>query len=1214
MAESLGVAVLDLTTDNAGLRSGLRAGEHETAASYSRMRGTVLRTMLGIATSFAALKLGHALFVTPIKMAGDFQKALNVLWATADHGKAKLSDVSKLAIKLGADIHLPAVSASDAANAMLLLGKAGFSVGQAMASVRGTLLLATAAETDAATAAKVVTQNINAFGLQAKDTNAIVDQMAGFMNATGTSFNAFTDSLTYAAGPAHAIGQSFKETATQLALLSQKGFEGSIAGTGLRQVLTRLALPTGKAHDAFKALGISTLDASGNFIGIRKVMELLQPKLDHMTQGDKAALWKEAFGQTAMNQARALLTTLPSHYDKVEKGIGRVGQAQRLANAMTSGFNGALSALVSTVETLGLTLGTKLLPYATRFARFLTDVAGAKSFTIAIKVIWSGIVSLGSDLLKSIEDMLFGAKSDVALHGHMRIGRENIVVDKGFIDKLKEGIDAFVSSTDWGSVGKKIGDGISKTIKVETKALDTMMSAMLTWVNSHSNQIANVGLVIGLTMIKNILDPSFWIAHWQLIGGVILAVASTVFTPAKFASLGARLAEAGFGLFGRTVGELVLKGLELLPGVVGRFAPKLVAAMGRMLADVTVIVIGWAGKLAVGFVDKVSGGFGKLGGIVKVLLYTGIVNIIGTTAVAAVKAAENLASDVAGAIKTIPAKLQGLAGDLVGKIGTVISQVAGEAYTLARQIGFRIADGVISGIGNLASRLGSTIKNAASGAVGWAGGLLKGSGDFMFTKHVIGEPMMQGIMDGIQGAQSRLNAVMYNTVHDGVTHGGQAIAGAGAQATAIFTRWADALGNQMKAAFDRAQAIIETKYATAQAKLDAWKAKLTPAEAQIAALQAQAAAAQVEQAVTVAHAALATLKTQFAADWAKLLADQAKNMAALKATLAVTTTDTAIAGHEFEKTLGAAASDPLAIGLLRARQALDTAKQMFAEGKISQADLFAAQDAMDAAALAAQNSTDASKLIQDYDTWQNLIKQQTDGQTAITAQEAADQEARKAMEDAFGANQQAAVETLQGALLARRDYYLGIEATNQRIHHDAMFEEMSGALKRRHDRVLLHLDNVQHAWDIHYKHLVEDAKANGKLLGDAFVNEINKMRDGPLTAAMNGIAGLIAKYLRLHSPAELGPLSTIDHWWDKFVPTLLKGFDGKLLTTTVAGALSPTLNPSLMGASIQGQSESMNGQPGSKVNLTQNFYQTPANADPVAIGAVASYSLETLRT
>jgi TP901 family phage tail tape measure protein len=67
-------------------------------------------------------------------------------------------------------------------------------------------------------------------------------------------------------------------------------------------------------------------------------------------------------------------------------------------------------------------------------------------------------------------------------------------------------------------------------------------------------------------------------------------------------------------------------------------------------------------------------------------------------------------------------------------------------------------------------------------------------------------------------------------------------------------------------------------------------------------------------------------------------------------------------------------------------------------------------------------------------------------------------------------------------------------------------------------------------------------KASGKELGNAFADGMKEAFDNVEKTA-KAIAKLVAKYLELHSPAEAGPLASLDKWWEAFTPTLLRGFD-----------------------------------------------------------------------
>jgi hypothetical protein len=64
----------------------------------------------------------------------------------------------------------------------------------------------------------------------------------------------------------------------------------------------------------------------------------------------------------------------------------------------------------------------------------------------------------------------------------------------------------------------------------------------------------------------------------------------------------------------------------------------------------------------------------------------------------------------------------------------------------------------------------------------------------------------------------------------------------------------------------------------------------------------------------------------------------------------------------------------------------------------------------------------------------------------------------------------------------------------------------------------------------------------GYALGQAFAQGLLDALPA-IQAAANAAAAAAAASLQLHSPAKEGPLSTLDTWWDAFIPTLVKPLD-----------------------------------------------------------------------
>jgi minor tail protein len=169
-----------------------------------------------------------------IKQAGDFEQGLSVLQAVTGATNDEMQKIRKTSIALGNDITLPATSAQDAAKAMTELAKAGLSVNDSLAAAKGTLQLATAAETDAANAATIVAGALNAFHLAGDQATMIADQLTAGANASAASITDMAQGFQQAGFMFYATGQKTDDLIASLGLLTNVGLTGSDAGTALK--------------------------------------------------------------------------------------------------------------------------------------------------------------------------------------------------------------------------------------------------------------------------------------------------------------------------------------------------------------------------------------------------------------------------------------------------------------------------------------------------------------------------------------------------------------------------------------------------------------------------------------------------------------------------------------------------------------------------------------------------------------------------------------------------------------------------------------------------------------------------------------------------------------------------------------------------------------------------------------------------------------------
>jgi TP901 family phage tail tape measure protein len=385
MSESVGTVSIDLQLDDRQFSRALLTaeGKAQTAgrAIDDELAGATKRTEARFA-SFGSVAT-KALTVTGIaagiagaasvKMAGDFEQSLNIFKSVTGATAQQMAQVAARARELGKDISLPGISAKDAAVAMTELAKAGLDVNQSLAASKGVLSLAKAGNLDVADAASIAAKALNAFGLAGSEATKVADLLAAAANASTAGVDDIALGLSQVGAGAKQMGVGLQDTIAALALFTNAGIRGQDAGTSLKQMFIQLAAPTDKARDLMKALGLAFFDAKGNFIGLEKASGQLNTKLKGLTTEQRNNALATIFGSDSMRVAAVLADQGAAGFDKMAKAVGRQGAATELAAAQNAGFNGALDNFKSTLETLAIDLGTKLLPPVTKFLQVLTD-------------------------------------------------------------------------------------------------------------------------------------------------------------------------------------------------------------------------------------------------------------------------------------------------------------------------------------------------------------------------------------------------------------------------------------------------------------------------------------------------------------------------------------------------------------------------------------------------------------------------------------------------------------------------------------------------------------------------------------------------------------------------------------------------------------------------------------------------------------------------
>jgi TP901 family phage tail tape measure protein len=341
----------------------LNGFDGKVASRLRGLQGPLGSTAKGIELAVAGgIGLAAIGFKQVIDIGIEYQSSLNDLQAVSHATGDQMARVGATAKALGSDMSLPATSAADAAAAMTELAKGGLSVDQAMAAAKGTLQLAAAAQIDAAQAATIQSQALNAFGLSADNAGHVSDVLANAANAASGEITDFAQAMSQVGAVAHQFGLSIDETTTALGLFANAGIKGSDAGTLIKSALLALANPSNPAKKAIHALGLETYDATGKFVGLKSIFEQLHEASGRMTDAQYQQATATVFGSDAVRLAGVAAGTTGEQWDSMATAIGHAGGASEVAAAKTKGLGGAIEGFKSQVETIEIDAFEKIGP------------------------------------------------------------------------------------------------------------------------------------------------------------------------------------------------------------------------------------------------------------------------------------------------------------------------------------------------------------------------------------------------------------------------------------------------------------------------------------------------------------------------------------------------------------------------------------------------------------------------------------------------------------------------------------------------------------------------------------------------------------------------------------------------------------------------------------------------------------------------------------
>ena len=252
--------------------------ERNSSRSFQKLadgvRGGPLKSISALQAALAAVGVTAGLSGVGrgISVLADFGQAMSTVQAITRATDSQFTALEERARDLGATTRF---SATQAAEGMLFLARAGFGVDDVLASIEGTLQLAQAGALDLGQAADIASNVLTGFRLETDQTARVVDVLAKAANSSNTTVGQLGDALKFVAPVAAGLGIEVEETTAAIAALSNAGLQSSLAGTGLRRVLSELESPASKTRSVLAELGITVEQVRPSTVGLNQALTTL---------------------------------------------------------------------------------------------------------------------------------------------------------------------------------------------------------------------------------------------------------------------------------------------------------------------------------------------------------------------------------------------------------------------------------------------------------------------------------------------------------------------------------------------------------------------------------------------------------------------------------------------------------------------------------------------------------------------------------------------------------------------------------------------------------------------------------------------------------------------------------------------------------------------------------------------------------------------------
>ena len=305
----------------------------------------------------------------------DFDSSMSKVQALSGATGDELLALKDKAVELGAST---AWSASQVSEAMQYMALAGWDANDMLEGTTGILSAASATGEDLAAVCDIITDGLSAFGMEANESARFADVLASTATNANTTIEMMGEAFTYVSSVAGAFNYSIEDTALAIGLMANSGIKASNAGTALRKMMTEL---NGTIEVTGKNLGTYTIEtdnADGTMKSFRETLVSLRKAFSQLTEAERSSTAEALVGKTGMAGLLAIMNTSDEAFNELASSIDNsTGSAEQMSEVMLDNLGGQITLLKSGIESLALSIGERLTPYARKLTSVIQNVVNA---------------------------------------------------------------------------------------------------------------------------------------------------------------------------------------------------------------------------------------------------------------------------------------------------------------------------------------------------------------------------------------------------------------------------------------------------------------------------------------------------------------------------------------------------------------------------------------------------------------------------------------------------------------------------------------------------------------------------------------------------------------------------------------------------------------------------------------------------------------------